>query len=78
MIFEVKQPEKVALLFEGLDDSIILSCLQNVMGHMYANDSQHPTSVMAILGDFCFLAGAPDRELTLYKPDWCKQDFMIM
>lgn len=33
---------------------------------------------MAIIGDFCFFAGEPNRELAAYKPAWCKKDFMIM
>lgn len=33
---------------------------------------------MAILGDFTFFAGVPDKELIMYRPDWSKQDFMIM
>lgn len=48
------------------------------MGELYADDRQKPSSVMAILGDFCFLAGRPQRELALYKPSSCRQNFIIM
>lgn len=78
MILEVKQPESVASLFEGWQETLIWSCLQNVMGHLYTNTAEQPVSVMALLGDFCFLAGIPDRELALYKPDCCEQNFLIM
>uniref|UniRef100_UPI004055B3C8 GNAT family N-acetyltransferase n=1 Tax=Acetatifactor sp. TaxID=1872090 RepID=UPI004055B3C8 len=78
MIFEVVDTDKVAHLFENMQDSLIWSCLQKVMGHIYSNDETHPTAAMAILGDFCFLAGEPCRELASYKPQWCKQDFLIM
>lgn len=78
MIYEIKESEKVSQLFEGWGETMIWSCLQNVMGHIYANDMQQPVSAMAILGDFCFFAGKPDRELVMYKPEWCKQDFIIM
>lgn len=78
MIYEVIQSEKVAHLFDGWQETLIWSCLQNVMGHLYTNTSEEANSVMALLGDFCFLAGEPDRELALYKPECCKQDFIIM
>ena len=76
--YEVTQSDKVALLFEGWQETMIWSCLQNVMGHLYADDLETPTCAMALLGDFCFLAGEVNRELALYRPEWCKQDFMIM
>lgn len=78
MIYEVKQSEQVAHLFEGWQETLIWSCLQGVMGHLYANAPKEPSAAMAMLGDFCFFAGEPDRELVLYKPECCKQDFMIM
>ena len=77
-IFEITQSDKVASLFEGWQETLIWSCLQKVMGYLYADDLETPTSAIAILGDFCFLAGEANRELVLYKPEWCKQDFMIM
>lgn len=78
MIYEVEQTELVAPLFEDWHETLIWSCLQKVMGHLYVNTVEKPVSVMALLGDFCFFAGKPDRELALYKPDWCKQNFIIM
>lgn len=33
---------------------------------------------MTLLGDFCFLAGKPDQELISFKPDFCKQNYLIM
>lgn len=77
MIFEVKQPETAALLFEGWQETLIWSCLQKIMGHLYTNAAEKPVSAMALLGDFCFFAGKPDRELALYRPD-CGRDFLIM
>lgn len=80
MIYEMSESnkEKAESLFKEWQETLIWSCLQNVMGHIYVNHSDNPTAAMALLGDFCFLAGMPDRELTLYKPEWCVQDFMIM
>lgn len=48
------------------------------MGNIYADDYENPESAMAIIGDFSFYAGKPNRELVLYKPVECKQDFIIM
>ena len=78
MIYEIQQMEIVVPLFEGWQDTMIWSCLQNVMGHVYANSVETPASAMALLGDFCFLAGKPSEELALYHPEDCRQDFIIM
>lgn len=77
-IFEITQSDKVDFLFGDWQETLIWSCLQNVMGHLYANNLEIPTSAMAILGDLCFLAGEANREFVMYKPEWCTQDFMIM
>lgn len=78
MIFEVKNMEKAAALFGNWQETLIWSCLQQVMGKLYGDSEEEPASVMALLGDFCYFAGEPNRELTLYKPKWCRQDFVIM
>lgn len=78
MIDEIKEPQKVAGLFEEWEETLIWSCLQGVMGKIYGNNRHHPGTAMAILGDFAFLAGEPDEELAMYKPKGCTQDFMIM
>lgn len=78
MIYEVHQTDKAAPLFAEMNDTTITSCLQGIMGKVYADSLDNPRSVMAILGDFCFLAGEPCAELALYKPTHLTQDFMIM
>lgn len=67
---------KVIELFKGWDETLIWSCLQGVMGEVYANHAED--AAMAILGDFAFLAGVPSEELVKLKPETCKQDFIIM
>lgn len=57
---------------------MIYSALQKVMGEIYAEDLEKPLSAMVILGDFCFLAGLPNKELVSFKPEVCRQDFIIM
>ncbi len=57
-------PEKLAsaaALFAGREDTMIRSCLQGVMGTVYSTTDG--ASAAAVLGDFCFLAGKPDRHL---------------
>lgn len=78
MIYELKNADKAAPLFEGWEETMIWSCLQNVMGKIYGDDPENPASAMAILGDFTFFAGKPNEELVGFKPAWCSRDFMIM
>lgn len=78
MVYELKNPAPAEHLFDGWQETLIWSCLQKVMGHLYADSLEKPVSAMALLGDFCFLAGKPDRELVAFKPERSAQDFMIM
>lgn len=78
MIYEIKPGEKAVPLFGSWEETLIWSCLQGVMGHIYGDSAETLTSAMALLGDFCFLTGEPDRELVMYKPEKCMQDFVIM
>lgn len=78
MIYEITETKNVASLFDKWDETLIWSCLQKIMGKIYANHLTCPTSAMAIIGDFIFFAGKPFAQLVTYKPDWCTQDFMIM
>lgn len=64
-------------IFEEWDETIIWSCLQGVMGEIYTNQPDNDAA-MAILGDFAFVAGKPSEKLVRFKPESCKQDFIIM
>lgn len=77
MIYELIDRKVAEDIFAGWSETIIWSCLQGVMGHVYADDAENPVSAMAILGDFCFFAGQPSKELAGYKPECCTQDFII-
>ena len=74
MIYELKDPSRAEGLFAGWEEKLITSCLQGVMGKVFVTDREHPASAAAILGDFGFYAGEPDRELVLGKPE----GFLIM
>jgi len=78
MVYELKRPQKAAALFEGWEETMLWSCLQGVMGKIYVDSLGHPVSAMAWLGDFCFFAGEPNKELVLYEPGEGGRDFMIM
>ncbi len=72
------QPQYAADLFAGWEETPIWSCIQGVMGKVYGDHQEHPTSAAAILGDFCFLAGEPRIDLVAYKPKERGQNFIIM
>lgn len=78
MVYELTDNGAASSLFDKWEETLIWSCLQGIMGKIYADDPKNPTAAMAVLGDFTFFAGKADRELVCYKPDWCTQDFMIM
>ncbi len=75
MVFELKEIDvKIYKIFEGWEETMIYSCLQNVMGKIYVTDINNPKSACAFVGCFAFYAGVPDKELIENKP----ADFIIM
>ena len=74
MIYELEDTALAAGLFDGWQETLIASCLQKVMGKIYVTDPANPESAMAFVGCFAFMAGKPDRELVLGKPE----GFVIM
>lgn len=79
MIYELTNNTlPAAALFGDWEETLIWSCLQGIMGSVYADDLNSPTAAMAVIGDFTFFAGKPNLELVSHKPGRCKQDFMIM
>ena len=74
MIRELEDTSKAEKLFEGWNETLIYSCLQKIMGKIFVTDTDNPVSAMAFAGCFAFLAGEPDRELIVNKPD----GFVIM
>lgn len=78
MIYEITNTNNVSSLFGNWEETLIWSCLQKVMGKIYADDLSNPSAAMAMIGDFVFFAGRPNIEFVSYKPDWCVQSSMIM
>lgn len=90
MVEKAKAMEAVKELFDGWQETIIWSCLQGVMGDIYVNHdggspeterpvvSEKQRAAMALLGDFCFFAGMPDRDLVLHPRKMGGREFLIM
>ena len=78
MIHKVTNTASVEHLFTDWQETTIWSALQGIMGNIYAEDTEHPDAAMVILGDFCFFAGEPSKELVAYKPADYKKDYIIM
>lgn len=74
----LKKTELAEPLFKSWQESCIWSCLQGIMGKIYTDHEAAPKSAMAVLGDFCFLAGEPDEDLVKDRAAWTKPDFTIM
>ncbi len=59
---KIRDPQKAAALFRGWDQVMLRSCLQGMAGAVYADREESPASAAAVTGDFCFMAGLPDRQ----------------
>ena len=62
-VCKLKEQRKAAGLFAGWNETLIWSCLQGVMGEIYVDSEEDPVSGVAVIGDFCFLSGKPDRKI---------------
>lgn len=64
MIYEahVNSRKKLFSMFEKMDDTTILSCLQGHMGNAWVDNLENPTVTQIIVGDFVFYAGDPNAE----------------
>lgn len=78
MMEELKNPEDAEVFFKDWQESLIWSCLQGIMGKIYVDSLSNSTAAMAILGDFCYFAGIPNKELVQTKPQDCDKNFVIM
>lgn len=74
-IILLSEPSTAATLFDDWKETMIDSCLQGVMGHIYADCENEPESAAAVIGDFCFLAGKPDARFVSYDYG---RNFLIM
>lgn len=77
-IIKLDEPKSAAHLFAGWEETVIWSCLQGVMGEIYADDPVSPSAAAAVLGDFCFLAGRPLKPLVLHWLADRRREFQIL
>lgn len=75
MIYRLNDVTKVIKLFNNWEETMIWSCLQNIMGDIYVDDFKHPKSAVAIIADFAFFVGTPQKEFLTYN---YHKDFLIM
>lgn len=77
-VVEILEKTSIKTLYNGWQETLIWSCLQNIMGRAYADDLEKPASAQIVTADFCFFAGIPNRELIKNKPLGMDSDFIIM
>lgn len=76
MIYEadINVRKKLVPLFENMDSTIILSCLQGHMGTAWVDDLENPKVAQITVGIFVFYAGNPNtkeaEELLYNLPDY--------
>lgn len=49
MIYELKDTKKAEKIFDGWQETMIDSCIQQVMGKIFVTDLKHPKSACAFL-----------------------------
>lgn len=74
-IHMVSHKKTIFKLFDGWQETMIWSCLQDCMGTAYADDLYTPLSAQIIIGGFCFFAGDVNQHLIRNN---LKSDFEIM
>ena len=55
--------KRVSPLFDGWDETLIWTSLQELKGAVWALEGMEDTSAVAICGDFVFFAGEPNQEI---------------
>jgi RimJ/RimL family protein N-acetyltransferase len=56
---DINLKKKLLPMFDGMNDTMILSCLQGYMGEAWVDNPTSPTAVQVIVGVFAFYAGNP-------------------
>lgn len=77
-VYKVKDKKTISPLFSEWQETLIWSCLQDLMGEAYSDSLEAPLSAEIILGDFCFFAGTVNHEIIRNKPPSYKSDYIIM
>lgn len=77
---QIKKGEynQIRPFFEGWEETMIYSYLQNRMGQGWIDNKETPQAGQIIVGNFCFLAGKPDMGLIKNIPSDYPDDFIIL
>ncbi len=73
-----QQMSQIAPLFRGWEETMVWSCLQGCMGRAWADSAAAPRSARILIGDFCFLAGAPQQALLWSFPQPFPSSFLLL
>lgn len=56
------QMNQIASLFEGIQDSMVIACLQGYMGNAYVETMQEPKAALIVSGEYSFFGGDPNSK----------------
>ena len=57
-----EQMNQIASLFDGIQDSMVIACLQGYMGNAYAESLNRPEAALIVSGEYSFFGGDPDSK----------------
>lgn len=79
-MYQLKKAEMyiISPLFHDWEETLIWSCLQGHMGMAWTDDMHNPQAGQIIIGDFCFYAGKPNRELVRNIPSSFSSEYILM
>lgn len=77
-VYIVRDKKTIEHHFEGWNETMIWSCLQDCMGMAYSDSLESPLSAQISIGDFCFFAGAINNELIRNQPGNLHSNFAIL
>ena len=56
---EIEKRNTIAPLFEGIQDSMVIACLQGIMGQAYVARETEPKAALIVSGEYSFFGGGP-------------------
>lgn len=63
---ERTQMKQIAALFDGIEDSMVIACLQGYMGNAYVKTMNQPKAALIVSGEYSFFGGEPNSDEALY------------
>lgn len=78
VIQRLLRPGQAEGIFAGWEETMIWSCLEGVMGDIYADDQNNPTCAVALLADFAFYGGKASGELVRFWPEGNERKKILM